>query len=163
MARSSKTAEERLLSHIVVDPTTGCWLWTAYVNEKTGYGKFRIGTNAKDQQMEAHRASYQVFIGQIPDEMCVLHRCDVRHCVRPDHLFLGTNYDNTHDMIAKDRHARGRRQPHAKLTDADVIKIRADSRKHRLIANDYNISRSVITLIKLGRGWRHVQQASSNG
>lgn len=83
----------------VVKPELGpCWLWTAFV-KANGYGQFGIG-KAKGGA-HAHRFSFELHVGPIPDGLCVLHRCDVRHCVRPEHLFLGTQKDNANDRDRK--------------------------------------------------------------
>lgn len=84
----SRTAEERFWQK--VDKSEGCWLWTAATNPK-GYGCF---APTPDNQMGAHRFSYMLAKGPIPDGLFVLHRCDVPACVRPDHLFLGTQREN---------------------------------------------------------------------
>ena len=86
-----------------VDKSGNCWIWTAsrYPN---GYGVFGI---SRKSLMSAHRYSWTLANGEIPPGICVLHRCDVRTCVRPDHLFLGTQQDNLADMTEKGRR-RGR-------------------------------------------------------
>jgi HNH endonuclease len=76
----------------------GCWDWQRAVNS-VGYG--RIARNGT--RVYAHRAAYELAYGPIPKDMCVLHSCDNRRCVRPDHLFLGTKRDNMLDMAAKGR------------------------------------------------------------
>jgi hypothetical protein len=78
---------------------TGCWIWFGARSER-GYGK--MGTN-RGPTVRAHRVSYEKYIGPIPEDKNVLHKCDVRDCVNPKHLFLGTNKDNTQDMLAKGR------------------------------------------------------------
>jgi hypothetical protein len=80
-----------------------CWEWTGKARHPFGYGVFGLGTRQAGT-MQAHRFSYQLYVGPIPDGMCVLHKCDNPPCVNPDHLFLGTRADNNHDMIAKGRY-----------------------------------------------------------
>lgn len=84
-----------------VDKSGDCWLWTGATNKK-GYGAAWDGKRTQ----KAHRVSYMLAHGEMP-ELCVLHRCDVPNCVRPDHLFLGTRIDNNHDMVRKGRHVPG--------------------------------------------------------
>jgi hypothetical protein len=82
----------------IPEPNSGCWLWTACINSR-GYGQIRV--NGKG--ILAHRLSYELHCGEIPNGKLVCHRCDCRICVNPDHLFIGTAKDNTQDMIAKGR------------------------------------------------------------
>lgn len=81
-----------------VDKSGDCWEWVGYLNEK-GYGKFRL--NNKLQR--AHRISYALKYGAIPEGMLVCHRCDNPKCVNPEHLFIGTTTDNARDSISKGR------------------------------------------------------------
>ena len=80
------------------EKTDGCWLWTG-ATASYGYGKMMLD----GETVRAHRAAYLLLVGPIPDGLYVLHRCDVRRCVNPAHLFLGTPSDNTKDMLAKGR------------------------------------------------------------
>jgi len=84
-----------------VTKTDGCWLWTGTVNG-TGYASAHCG---RGRTRLLHRFFWEETFGPIPDGQFVLHRCDVRHCVRPDHLFLGTHTVNMQDCVAKRRHA----------------------------------------------------------
>jgi hypothetical protein len=88
------------MSKVSPEPNSGCWLWLGLVDEK-GYGRFGKGGRA------AHRKAYELFIGEIPKGLCVLHTCDVRSCVNPKHLWLGLPADNTRDMLSKGRASGG--------------------------------------------------------
>jgi len=93
------TIKERLDLH--VDKTSsskGCWLWTgAKVNN--GYGRIKVSKIAR----LAHIVSYESYVGMVPKHLFCLHDCDIRSCINPDHLFLGTAKDNTQDMLEKGR------------------------------------------------------------
>ena len=99
-----QTLEERLIKHSKSEPETGCLLWTGalYTN---GYGAIRTGRTTR----LTHRAAYELWVGEIPQGLCVLHKCDVRSCISPKHLFLGTNKDNMQDCLNKGRFATGDR------------------------------------------------------
>ena len=91
------SVEDRFLNK--VNKTNSCWLWTASKNN-SGYGEF----NLNKKMVKAHRVSWLLTFGEIPEGMCCLHKCDVRECVNPEHLFLGSNADNMADKKAKGRH-----------------------------------------------------------
>ena len=131
--------------------TPGCWVWTAALGN-SGYGHFWSGTGP----IPAHRMSYMLYKGEIGEGLSVLHRCDNRLCVNPDHLFLGTNKENTADMVSKDRQAKGSRLGAAKLNEAQIASIRADERSQRKIASEYGVSHTTIGQIKNNQLWRHV-------
>jgi len=87
-----------------------------------GYGEFSIAYNNK-QHVRAHRFSYEYFLGTIPENLQVCHKCDNPKCVNPNHLFLGTSQDNKNDSVNKKRHAYGIHQGGAILNDNDVKQI----------------------------------------
>ncbi len=127
-----------------------CHTWRGCIDRK-GYGHFRI--NRKSPL--AHRVAYELYVGKIPSGMCVLHRCDNRACVNPDHLFIGTNDDNVADRVRKGRSMSmpGEDNPGAKVTRKLVLKIRADSRSCRSMAREYGLSHVQIAKIKGRRAW----------
>jgi hypothetical protein len=137
-----------------VERGDGCWTWTASRYTANGYGQFFVAwVNGATVTTTAHRVSWELTHGPIPDGSWVLHRCDNRSCVRPDHLFLGDHDANMADMARKGRSGR------AKLTAAKVAEVRrrlAVGEKHRTIAADFGVSRSAVTRINSGRIWRHV-------
>jgi hypothetical protein len=149
-----KTLEERLF--LQVKKTDKCWEWMGLCNSK-GYGYLR----ADNGMRLAHRVSYALVNGPIPRGLNALHRCDNPSCVRPDHLFLGTRAENNADMRAKGRQRgpslKGTVNPNAKLTDTDVRNIRASSEMGVTLARQYGVSQTVISAVRKGRIWRHVQ------
>jgi len=148
--------EERFWAR--VKKTSKCWLWTGCII-KDGYGQ----CPGKDfPEYTAHRFSWHLHNGPIPDDLQVLHRCDVANCVRPDHLFLGTQLDNMRDRNEKGRAnvARGPQKKSTKLTPAKVRAIRKKLAKGviwRLVAEEYGVSESCIQGIKDGKNWAWVE------
>lgn len=136
-------------------PGIDCWLWSG-VTVRGGYGRFAFNRS----KYRAHRFSWIISNGNIPDELQVLHRCDNPPCVNPAHLFLGTNKDNIADKVAKGRASRwaprGSDGSNAKLTDNQVLSIRDDKRIYRLIAADFGITSRQVCSIKLRRQWKHI-------
>lgn len=90
----------------------------------------------------------------VPDDMCVCHTCDTPLCVNPEHLFLGTQIDNTADRHAKERDMRGTMSPHAKLTEQQVIEIRASDKPVSWLADIHGVSDSTIKAVKSRQNWR---------
>lgn len=136
-----------LFSKIEKNSETKCWLWTGSCS-LSGYG--RIKYNGKT--LRAHRISWIHHNGKIPDCLNVLHKCDTRNCVNPEHLFLGKPVDNTCDMMRKGR----RINPTAKLNNEDIIIIRNDTRKQIEISREFGISRSQVSKIKNIKSWEDV-------
>ena len=102
MGAQSIPVEQRFLAKVHHEPNSGCWLWGASLDGK-GYGQFQMGTKNKQKLVRAHRVSWELEREPIPDGLHVLHKCDIRPCVNPDHLFLGTQKDNLVDMAQKGR------------------------------------------------------------
>lgn|SRR5262245_43813701 len=137
----------------------GCWLWTGTIIN-TGYGQIRESRSGTERSFSTHRLSWELHFGPIPDGMQVLHRCDVRACVRPDHLFLGTVRDNHADKVRKGRQTRGVMIFCAKLDDATVREIRrryaAGGSTQQALADEFGVTKPHIWQIINRRRWKHV-------
>lgn len=139
---------------------SGCIEWTGATSD--GYGSICVRKkNGKKGTIGTHRLSYQAYFGDIPQGMCVCHKCDNRKCVNPEHLFLGTHLDN-----AKDREVKGRGNHQigekctAKLKEKQVVLIRK-LYKHGIlqkdIANRFGINPSTISYIITRKTWKHIK------
>lgn len=158
----------RFWSWVDIRSRDECWLWNG-VRNRSGYGRFIISRGARKgaesrRYFGAHRLAFEFSIGAIPDGLLVCHRCDVRHCCNPDHLFLGSNSENMADMVAKGRARssgfRGEQLPQAKLNEDTVRAIRATyasgERTQRELSERYGIQPSAISLIVTRKRWKHV-------
>ena len=149
---------ERFWGKVEIDSFDKCWNWVGS-KDSSNYGRL----SANGRSFGAHRIAYEMAYGEIPEHdsyhgMCVLHRCDNRACCNPEHLFLGTNADNMADMVKKRRShkPKGLKNPNTKLTEAQVIAIRSDTRLLRVIAKEYKVGISQISHIRTGKKWKHI-------
>lgn len=149
-----------------------CWVWTSKIHSH-GYGLIGIG-DTPQKYLYAHRISYEMAIGPIPEDMEVCHRCDNPPCVRPSHLYLGTHAENMRDASLTgrfqtgDQHwsrrmpgrmPRGERKHNAKLTDDDVREIRrlcSAGLSQRAIAAQFGVTQSIVSEILNSKRWAHV-------
>lgn len=145
--RPKATIEQAFTKYFVRGEAGQCWEWQGN-RANTGYGRVSI----EGKRMLAHRASYLIHYGYLPDDLEVCHSCDNRPCVNPEHLFLGTHRDNMADASAKGKSA-------VKLTQAMADEIRRlcaqGHRRQAAVARQFGVSPTTVTEIVLGRTWRH--------
>lgn len=155
-----KTLLERFWPKIDLgDGGPGCWEWNARIDD--GYGRIGVRTGKRWNIRRAHRVAYELLRGGIPTGLHVLHHCDNRRCVNPDHLFLGSNGDNVRDRDNKGRAACGERngRGNAKLEAKVVAEIRLRSTSgasQRRLAHEFGLHHSTVGRIIRRETWRHV-------
>lgn len=140
------TPIERFMDKVSPEPNSGCWLWTGGVASH-GYGMFWIDGKVDT----APRQSYRLFCDDITEGLHIMHKCDVRLCVNPEHLSLGTNADNVQDKVRKGRAAK-------KLTPEQVLDIRSrfGTESIKSIARAFGVNKRLIQFIVRGQSWAHV-------
>lgn len=142
-------SKKRIMAGMKVNPDTGCWEWQKGI-DSGGYARCMV--NGKPY---AHRNAYRLWKGDIPDGLFVCHTCDVRHCVNPDHLFIGDPCDNSADMVQKGRSAKIPQ----KLTVEKVIAIReryAAGETQTALASEYGVSQVMVSKVVRRLMWKHV-------
>lgn len=139
---NTTSANEYLFARAIPEPMSGCWLWSGYVDD-IGYGRAGHPTENK-----AHRIIWTILYGAIPSGKKILHKCDVRCCINPDHLFIGTQADNVADMMKKGRNKCvpqcGEKNPMSRLTNDVVLKMRklreSTNEPYHKIASKFGVS-----------------------
>lgn len=164
-----KSLDQRLAEYAVEIPEAGCWIWTGYSNTD-GYGVACMTIDGVKKNRLVHRLVYAHFVGPVPDDVLVCHRCDTPSCVNPKHLFLGTPQDNVDDMMRKGRFDpgprdnTGERNPNRKISEQEVRQIReryvrgarTGSGAVSNIAADFCLHRTSVQRIVSGKRWSHV-------
>lgn len=155
------------LSLVDVRQPDACWRWLGRRRDCKGYG----GVTIDGRPFQAHRIAFQLFIGPIPDGLEILHSCDNRPCVNPNHLKAGTHSANMAEMVSRGRAATGDRSSarlhperwrrgsthvRAKLTEEVVLQIRASHETSREIAARLGLSTSAVSHARTRRSWRHI-------
>ncbi len=147
---------ERFWKYVTQGPQDECWDWHGAIHPE-GYGRLAV---AKGRFVYVHRVAWELHYGKIPSGKLCLHRYDRRRCVNPNHLFLGTNAENSADMVAKGRQRPGELHGTAKLVQAQVDDIRqrhAAGETARTIAIDYGLSLCHTQAIIARRYWRNTK------
>lgn len=149
--------------HYTINPTTGCWDWIRYKNPD-GYGCWEKGKKLGSGSHLAHRISYELKHGLIPDGLIVRHKCRGR-CVNVDHLELGSVAENNKDLVRDGVTNKGKRFPtlqgqnhyRSKLTEDQVREIRRrHAEPYSQLAKEFGIHKSTLGAILLRQTWRHV-------
>lgn len=157
--RARGPVEERFFRYF--EKTDGCWIWTGKSMSKKGYAQIQIGGKGSPKIL-AHRLSYQIHKGEIPDGMVVMHKCDNPSCVNPDHLEVGSQSQNIKDAFlrkrktAKPPHKFGESHYASKMKEADVLLIRESKERTADLALKYSVSKSAIERIKNRVTWKHL-------
>ena len=151
---------DRIGNSVTVNQKTGCWEWNLYCNHKNGYGQFCLATvDGKSIWGNAHRVSYELFNGPVPEGLEVAHVCHCAGCVNPTHLIACTHRDNIRMSAAAGRTLRGEDKPAAKLTEKDVRQIRSGKFSHMMqveIADQFDVHPVTISEVINGKTWKHV-------
>ena len=150
----SKTGSiEEFERRYIPEPNSGCWLWLAGINPSTGYGRFYIGPHIC---IYAHKFSYQFFKGAIPKGRMLRHKCDVKSCVNPEHLLIGTALDNSKDAVERGLQAHGESHGMVRLTASAVVEIRNSKLPRVVLATKYKVARAHIGRIQTRQAWKHL-------
>lgn len=156
---TDKLIISRFLNKVI--KINGCWIWSACLKNTKSYGRMRIARKTQT----AHRVSYQIFVGDIPDGICVCHKCDTPACANPNHLFLGTHSDNTKDAFQKGRlcdlslYQKKGHRTNASVTDDIALLIKQDIKsgiKPIHISKNRNVKYDLVMNIKSGRCYGYV-------
>lgn len=140
-----------------IQDENGCFIVISHKSDEEGY----ISLQRNGKRMSAHRVIWERKFGPIPEGLCILHKCDVRNCINPEHLFLGTKTDNNRDRDQKGRTAQGEKIGRAKLKEQDIHQIRKllkEGVSQRKIAKIFKVHYATISKINTGKHWKYLRE-----
>ena len=146
----SEAELERFWCKVVVGRLEDCWLWQA-AKKDTGHGRFKL----RGQDVGAHRVAL-MSTGVDVERLVVRHKCNSASCCNPSHLRVGSSWDNIQDRIDADRSAKGEGNGRARLTEAQVIGMRKNTRPHYQYAKKYGVDTTTISLARRGVTWSYL-------
>lgn len=150
LRRFTQSVEVRFWKKVL--KTEGCWTWTGRL-DINGYGHIRDGCGRTSL---AHRISWEMHYGPIPEGKVLLHSCDNPCCVRPDHLTPGTQLQNIEDRCRKQRTPHGSKHHGAKLSEESARLIKRSNESARVLANRFGVTPGTVIKLKKGRTWKSV-------
>lgn len=156
----SESILDRFLSKIAYTANiNNCWDWMGGIS-RGGYGNFGVRINNATKNIICTRLSYFIHNNKDPYGFAVLHKCDNRKCVNPNHLYLGSNKDNSEDMVQKNRQASGVNNGSSKLSEQQVIEIRKEyvfrTVSFQKLANKFNLAKATVKSIIKRETWKHI-------
>lgn len=148
MSYAPTPMELRFWTFVAIGDPDACWFWQGGIR-RDGYGGFSL---SRSKTRQAHRAAWFIEHGEIPPGMFVCHRCDVKLCVNPSHLFLGTPRDNMRDMARK-----GRAHTKLKLEEAlAILRLEGAQESRAATARIFGVNESTVFRIQTGKRWAHL-------
>ncbi len=158
LERETVSAEDaqRYLESLWEAPTRAECIEWPYGQGTNGYGSARVN----GEKMGAHRAALMVRSSPIDNRMQSAHNCGNRRCVNPDHLRWATPRENASDRLKHGTDMRGSKASRSRLTETDVLEIRASSAVQRVLAQKYGVSRSAVSAIQRRKNWSHLPEST---
>lgn len=156
MCKYPQKVVDRFYSNLYKTDT--CWIWkgSKFVD---GYGRMKIGRKIT---LRAHRLSWEIHHGKIPKDKMICHKCDVKLCVNPEHIYVGDIHTNARDRVERGRQSttRGSKSGMSKLTERDVLNIRflhkIKKYNQRQLAKKYSVSFGHINNVVLRKSWKQI-------
>ena len=137
--------------------SNGCWICTSHAQNGKGY----VYLKRDGVRISGHRYSYIKHKGEIPDGMVVRHKCDVRNCINPDHLIIGTQADNVNDRVSRNRGACGEGINTSKLTTEQVEFIRNNDDMNGIeLAKLFGVHNATIYRARNSESWKHIKSTN---
>lgn len=150
--KGHRTIKHQILEKVQIDNESDCWIWPNNIFNN-GYGAIGIIINGVRKWKPVHRVAFEVFKSPIQERMFVLHKCDNKRCVNPEHLHLGTQQDNMNDMVQRGRSLKGEINPQAILTKEQAIEVKYGNTPTRVLTKKFGVHRDTIRSIRKGINW----------